>query len=111
MTQRDVIKNLLQDFLAILEEEKHRVDHNEKIEKKGSRSRRHSGSSSYKQRTRALGGRAHILHQPIVRIKSTGGAKVLADPRNRLIAYVERLLNDDSEKYADGANHEDEENQ
>src|SRR6266480_2802582 len=125
MTQRDVIKNLLQDFLAILEEEKHRVDHNEKIEKKGGRSRGHSGSSSYKQRTRALGRRTHILHQllltrnmigerwkflhqPIVRIKSTGGAQVLADPRNRLIAYVERLLNDDSEKYADGANHEDE---
>jgi hypothetical protein len=52
-----------------------------------------------------------FLHQPIVRIESTGGAQVLADPRNRLIAYVERLLNDDSEKYADGANHEDEENQ
>src|SRR5438874_10002724 len=108
MTQRDVIKNLLQDFLAILEEEKHRVDHNEKIEKKGSRSRCHSGSSSYKQR---IGERWKFLRQPIVRIKSTGGAQVLADPRNRLIAYVERLLNDDSEKYADGANHEDEKNQ
>jgi len=58
-----------------------------------------------------IGERWKFLHQPIVRIKSTGGAQVLADPRNRLIAYVERLLNDDSEKYADGANHEHEKNQ
>ena len=58
-----------------------------------------------------IGERWKFLHQPIVRIKSTGGAQVLANPRNRLIAYVERLLNDDTEKCADGANHEDEENQ
>ena len=58
-----------------------------------------------------IGERWKFLHQPIVCIKGTGGAQVLADPRNGLIAYVERLLNDDSEKCADRADHKDEENQ
>src|SRR4029450_5119125 len=41
-TRAQIIKNFLQDFLAVFEKEKHRIDHDEQIQKKNSRGRRHS---------------------------------------------------------------------
>src|SRR5258708_772429 len=116
VTQRHIIENFLQNFLAVFEKEKHRIDHDEQVQKKNSRRGRHSrchrdqkASDGFGRRTYAIdqlflawhliGQRRKSLHEPVVCVESARVAEVLLYPRKRLITHRQRLLHDHSNKY------------
>ena len=127
VTQRQIIENFLQDFLAVPEKEKHRIEHDEQIQKKSSRRGRHSRCRRDQKTSDGFGHCAdaldqlclawHVigqgrkpLHKPIVCVESAGGAEVLLHPRNRLITHGQRLLHDHSKKCAQWPSHDNEKN-
>src|SRR6266487_4469010 len=127
VTQRHVIENFLQDFLAVFEKEKHRINHDKEIQKKSGRGSRHSRCHCYQKASDGFRSCAdtldqlflawHVirqgrkpLHEPIVCVESAGSAEVLLHPRNRLIAHGQCLLHDHSEKCTQWPSHDNEKN-
>ena len=127
VTEGHVVKNPFQNFVAILEEEKHGVNHDEEIEKKARRSGGHARRESDEECTDRLRSCGKVLQkllltgnmlsqgrkaqdEPVMRVEIGGRAEVLHHPWNRMIAYSDRLLCNNSEKGAEWCGYQNEKN-
>src|SRR4051812_36825509 len=109
MAQWHVVEDPFENLFAVLQKEEHGVNHDKEIEKKAGRSGRHARRESDQESTHrlrgcgkvfekllltrdVLGERGKARDQPIVRVEGAGGAEMLSDPWDRVIAHVDCLL-------------------